>query len=49
MEKNSSEHADRQQKTGKAIHSFMDIVAGEANLFEIELFNWSLSLFGRKL
>ena len=33
MEKNSSENADKQQKTGKAIHSFMDIVAGEAEQY----------------
>lgn len=30
MEKNSSEYADGQQENDKAIHSFMDIVAGEA-------------------
>ena len=30
MRKNSSGNADGQQETGKAIHSFMDVVAGEA-------------------
>ena len=33
MGKNSSEYADGQQETGKAIHSFMDMVAGEAEQY----------------
>jgi len=33
MEKNSSEYADGQQETGKAIHSFMDMVAWEAEQY----------------
>ncbi len=33
MRKNSSGNAGEQQETGKAIHSFMDVVAGEAEQY----------------
>lgn len=33
MGQNSSDHPDGQQETGKAIHSFMDLVAGEAEQY----------------
>ncbi|MEJ2058804.1 MAG: hypothetical protein P8X39_13305, partial [Desulfofustis sp.] len=36
MEKNSSEYAGEQQKSGNTIRSFMDIVAGEAEQYAVD-------------